>query len=195
MDVHRDLTDAGADHALPKGLPIYSLDGKLVGKTRGQSTATDGIALHRGFISQHDTIIPPQMVQRIEQDAIYLNRNHEEIEDMARGGWSNLGERDLITGAPAGQDVGYVPTFPDGNNAAGSSTTTGLITGLPRDNATAHREEQLAAPPVSQDGVAPQSAAPTMGAPAQHADRALPPEEHHTMREVIIDPDVDEPRG
>lgn len=37
------------------------------------------------------------------------------------GGWSNLGDRDLATGAPASAQVqGATPSFPDGNNVAGT---------------------------------------------------------------------------
>lgn len=38
-----------------------------------------------------------------------------------RGGWSNLGDRDLVTGTPANAQVqGATPSFPDGNNVAGT---------------------------------------------------------------------------
>lgn len=37
------------------------------------------------------------------------------------GGWSNLGNRDLVTGTPANAEVqGATPSFPDGNNVVGT---------------------------------------------------------------------------
>lgn len=191
-----------SDRALPSGLPVYDVNGKVVGKTGGQPNLADGLALHRGTLLHQHATIPLHMVQRIETDGVYLNRTHQEIEDLARGGWSNLGERDLVTGVPAGQDVGIMPTFPDGNNAAGASTSTGITTGLPHDDDEQARRTEYDEQPGRRLAPAGGSSEPltprpqTTASPVSQppAPGVLPPTGRRPVREVIIDPDEEQPR-
>ncbi len=159
---------------IPAGTPMFDRNGHKVGEVSSKGWQGDQLVMHKGHLFARDVYIPGEVVQRVDESGVHLKLTHEEVSDIARGSWSNLDDRDLITGVPAETDLGFVPNFPDGNNVVGTRTAIDVPTGLPHDDEltpqpdTTETASSAPATPMMPEGPSPAfmpETAPLMGEP------------------------------
>ena len=112
------------------GVPIYDRNGEQLGVVSADGVQEPYLMMTEGHLLHREVAVPISAIERSDAQGVYLNQTKQEIHDLTLGGWSSLGDVDLDTGMPAaGPAEGKEyrdASFPDGNNAAGMLSATGV---------------------------------------------------------------------
>lgn len=163
MDNQTTAGESGPQGQIQPGMAIIDVYGHRVGHVSDEGVQGQYVVMHKGLIWSRDVFIPLGTVRAVDEEGIHLALTRKEVEDLASanppgaeeatyvehetGGWSGLGEVDLDTGVRAGDKNSAHPdavaNFPDGNDAVGALTDTGVPTGLPFRSRLKRAEEDV----------------------------------------------------